>query len=161
MPRGRRSRWLVVGLGLALAVGLAAPSFAQTTAGPPPAKVVWSKARSFRFPVTLSSKTPGRVRELILYVSDDQGYTWKRSGKTTPETLEFQVRVSHDGEYWFAVQTVDVDGKLYPSGDKMRIEPTLRVIVDSTKPTIRARTHGPARPARRRSGGKSRTPTCS
>lgn len=136
MRIGRRTRWLVVGLGLALVVGCPAPSLAQTTPAPPASKLLWSKARGFRIPVTLSSKTPGRVRELILHVSDDQGYTWKRAKTTTPDTPEFQMRVSHDGEYWFAVQTQDVDGKLYPSGAK-QIEPTLRVIVDSTKPAIR------------------------
>jgi hypothetical protein len=134
MPRDRRARPRFAGLGVALAVGLLAPCLALAQ-GTPPAKKLWSKDRGFRIPVTLSTKNPGRTRELILYVSDDHGANWKKSTRTTPDSLEFQVRVPRDGEYWFAVQTVDVDGKLYPSGDK-QVEPTLCVIVDATKPII-------------------------
>lgn len=134
MPRDRRARAKIARLGMALALGLLAPRPALAD-GTPPAKTLWSKVRAFRIPVTLSTKNPGRTRELILYVSDDRGNYWKKAGKTTPDSLEFAVRVPRDGEYWYAVQTVDVDGKLYPSGDR-QVEPTLCVIVDSTKPIV-------------------------
>ena len=135
MRPGMRSK--AGGLGFALVLCLFALSACRVTAadGMPPAKVVWSNSRSFRIPVTLSSKNPKRVRQLILHVSDDQGENWKIADRSTPDSPEFSLRVPRDGEYWYAVQTLDVDGKLYPNGDK-RVEPSLRVIVDSIKPTI-------------------------
>ena len=109
--------------------------------------------------MTLKAKNPGQVRELILYVSDDLGVIWKRVAKTTPDSPEFPIRVARDGEYWFAVQTVDVNGKLYPVADQ--IEPTARVVVDSTKPAILLEPAAPSRQRGRRAGGRCRTPTCS
>ncbi len=135
----KRLRWLTmaVKLGLALVFSIVALSTTADAGDDPPAtKVLWSKSRSFQIPVTLSSKNPGRVREMLLYISDDDRYTWKKIARTTPESPIFSVRVAHDGEYWFAVQTLDVDGKLYPNNADKEIVPSLRVIVDSTKPMI-------------------------
>lgn len=135
MARGRGMRAMVGALGLALAIGLVAPSIGRGDAHSPPAKLLWSKDRHFIIPVTLSAKNPSRVRELFLFASDDLGEHWKRVGRTTPDILQFPFRAPRDGEYWFAVQTKDADGKLFPNGEK-QVEPTLRVIVDSTRPTI-------------------------
>ena len=134
MPGDRRLRAWVAGLGVALGLGLAAPSLGQ--GAKPPADPVWTSARKFRVPLTLPAKTPKPIRELILYISDDRGNFWKKADRTTPDSREFAVRVPSDGEYWFAVQTVYTDGELFPRGDTP-VDPTLRVMVDATKPTIR------------------------
>ncbi len=118
-----------VGLGLCLVLG----SFAHAAA--PKAQVLWSQNRKFRIPVTVPPDTRNLVKELFLWVSDDSGYTWKKSTSARPDSPEFSFRAPRDGEYWFAVQTLDVNGKYYPNGD-MPAEPTLKVIVDSVAPTI-------------------------
>ncbi|MDB5352259.1 MAG: hypothetical protein JWN86_3506 [Planctomycetota bacterium] len=140
MLNWRGMRTMVVGLGLALVCGLVAPSPSRAfppQASPPPvrAKVLWSKERSFRIPVTVPTKNRNLVRTLILFVSDDAGNVWKKYGTTTPDKPQFAFRAPRDGEYWFAVQTLDVDGHYYPSDDRPA-EPTLKVIVDSVPPSI-------------------------
>ena len=70
----------------------------------------------------------------MLY-SEDQGYHWRGSSKTFPDHPTFTFRSSHDGEYWFAVQTVTTDGKVSPTLDST-VEPNLKVIVDTFPPTL-------------------------
>lgn len=129
-------RAMAIGLGLALAWCAPAPA-----APPSKAQVLWSKTRAFRIPVTVPPENRNLMREMILWVSDDSGYTWKKSARTTPDSPEFPFRAPRDGEYWFAVQTMDLKGKFYPNGDTPA-EPTLRVIVDSTPPTIKLEAQG-------------------
>lgn len=129
MPRWHVMRMMVVGLGLGLVLGPLAH------AAPPKAQVLWSQNRQFRIPVTVQPENRNVVKELFLWVSDDSGYTWKKSTRATPDDPEFAFRAPRDGEYWFAVQTLDIKGKLYPNGD-MPAEPSLKVIVDSVAPTV-------------------------
>ena len=70
-----------------------------------------------------------------LLFSEDQGYHWRGSSKTFPDHPTFTFRSSHDGEYWFAVQTVTIDGKVSPKLDST-VEPNLKVIVDTFPPTL-------------------------
>jgi hypothetical protein len=68
-----------------------------------------------------------------LQVSVDQGKTWKVYSKVQPNLDRFHFRADGDGEYWFAVQTVDQQGGLRPP---QLTVPGLRVIVDTTTPRI-------------------------
>src|SRR5262249_29155060 len=47
----------------------------------------------------------------------------------------FTFRSKHDGEYWFAVQTLTTDGKLAPALDAT-VEPSLKVVVDTFPPSV-------------------------
>ncbi|MBX6316700.1 MAG: hypothetical protein IRY99_27865, partial [Isosphaeraceae bacterium] len=137
MPRGRRERWASVGRGLALAlaavVAALLPSAAARAA--PPAKHLDYKNHSFRIPITIEPAIRPRLREVRLYVSTDQGTTWDVAGRTTPEQPFFTFKAQRDGEYWFAVRTVDIQGQIYPRDDQPA-EPSLKVSVDSTPPTV-------------------------
>ena len=68
-------------------------------------------------------------------VSEDLGYHWRAVSKTFPDHPTFTFRSAHDGEYWFAVQTRTLDGKVAPSLEST-IEPNLKVVVDSFPPTL-------------------------
>ena len=70
-----------------------------------------------------------------MLVSEDQGYHWERKSKTYPDHPAFTFRASHDGEYWFAVQTLTVDGKVSPQLDST-IEPSMKVVVDTLPPSL-------------------------
>jgi hypothetical protein len=141
MPDGRWVRRLAVGLGLALAAGPAASRPAHAQNAPrrsqtgSSARLIYYKSRAFRIPVTVPEEVRGLVREVRLYVSDDYGRGWREAGTTAPERPEFPFRATRDGEYWFAIQTVDTQGRVYPSDDRP-VEPSLRVVVDTAPPTL-------------------------
>lgn len=98
-------------------------------------RTIYHKGRNFRIPFNLVAEDRARVKELHLLYSEDQGYHWRGSSKTFPDHPTFTFRSSHDGEYWFAVQTVTIDGKVSPTLDST-VEPNLKVIVDTFPPTL-------------------------
>lgn len=115
-----------------------APSAAQTagqgqaTSG---AKLLYWKQRNFRIPINLSPDHRDRVKEVILLASDDQGETWVPTSRTDPSHPAFSYRASHDGEFWFTVQTRTVDNKVSPSLDS-HVAPRMKVVIDTEKPTL-------------------------
>jgi hypothetical protein len=74
-----------------------------------------------------------------LYVSRDRGATWNQISDAQPQILAFNYRAEADGEYWFAIRTLDARGRDLPPGTLPGVtvaplEPELRVIVDTTMP---------------------------
>jgi hypothetical protein len=96
---------------------------------------IYHKGRNFRIPFNLSPDGRDRIKELHLLVSEDLGYHWRPISKTFPDHPTFTFRSAHDGEFWFAVQTRTVDGKISPSSDAT-VEPNLKVVVDSFPPSL-------------------------
>ncbi len=150
MPRRLRANLKRVGLGFVLAGVISAPGAAargqqeDAVRAPAPAvrpgaggsaKTIYYKSPLFRIPVTIQPEVRGLVREVRLWVSDDYGYHWKEFGQASPDRPEFPFRASRDGEYWFALQTVDTRGKIYPADDR-QAEPSLKVVVDTAAPTL-------------------------
>jgi hypothetical protein len=97
--------------------------------------LIYHKGRNFRIPFNLSAETRERVKEVHLLVSEDLGYNWKRISKTYPDRPAFTFRSGHDGEYWFAVQTLTLDGKVAPQLDAT-VEPNMKVVVDTFPPSL-------------------------
>jgi hypothetical protein len=98
-------------------------------------KTIYHKGRNFRIPFNFLPEDRARIKELNLLVSEDQGYHWRAISKTLPDHPTFTFRASHDGEYWFAVQTLRNDGKVAPAPDS-RVEPNMIVVVDTFPPTL-------------------------
>jgi len=73
---------------------------------------------------------PGEVQ---LYVSADRGVNWQVSSRVRPEVGKFLFRAVTDGEYWFAIRTLDRSGQPRPQGTD---GPGLRVVVDTTLPDL-------------------------
>jgi hypothetical protein len=135
--RGRRERLGVVGLGFVLALAIAPPP--QGAAAPADSRAqriptLYSKSRSFRIPFNIDPADRKRLREVQLWASEDQGEHFEPKSRTTIERPYFPFRAAHDGEYWFAVQTTDVSGRVLP--DKGDVEPNMKVIVDTTPPSL-------------------------
>ena len=74
-------------------------------------------------------------RSCICWSPRTRDTTGERSSKTFPDHPTFTFRSSHDGEYWFAVQTLTIDGKVSPTLDST-VEPNLKVVVDTFPPTL-------------------------
>jgi hypothetical protein len=128
---------LRLGTVFALAAGItplavwAAPEQTQASIAPK----IYHKGRNFRIPFNLHDAGKDRVKELHLLVSEDLGYHWQPKSKTFPDHPTFTFRSSHDGEYWFAVQTLTIDGKVAPALDAT-VEPNMKVVVDTFPPTL-------------------------
>ena len=100
-----------------------------TAAGP---NVISTTMTGFGVPFSINDPD-NRFIEVHLYVSKDRGQTWQYHDRTGPRETQFPYQSKGDGEYWFALKTLDRDRKLNPDGDP-RAE--LKVIVDTRKPTL-------------------------
>src|SRR5438067_1228681 len=79
----------------------------------PTAGVIFFQHRQFKIPFKNDQKASG-VTQVRLYVSSDQGRHWQFTATAAPEDQHFRFSTPQDGYYWFAVQTVDQQGKLFP-----------------------------------------------
>ncbi len=75
----------------------------------------------------------GRLVEVQLYVSTDLGENWNLYARQSPLTPRIPFASVGDGEYLFALKTLDRDGRLLPTGPPI---PTLRIIVDTVRPEM-------------------------
>lgn len=75
----------------------------------------------------------GRLIEVQLYVSTDQGKNWTLYARTNPQKKIFPFQSVGDGQYLFALKTLDRDRRLLPIGPPI---PTLNIVVDTTRPTL-------------------------
>lgn len=124
MP-GRHWTWM------ALLLALLATGSLQAQSEP----VDYARKRSFFIPFSISQEDQPRIREVQLYVSDNLGRSWRMFGAVGPSETRFSFNAERDGEFWFLVRTLDTAGQFQPATvDGQR--PGLRVIVDTTPPTI-------------------------
>jgi hypothetical protein len=141
-PRwGRVGSAAVLGLGLALGPVLALVAPHATAADSAPKRtqrvpMVYHKSRSFRIPFNVEAADRPRLKEIQLFSSADLGFHYEMASRTTPDRPAFTFRAPRDGEYWFTVRTVDAKGNLYPADDDAPIEPSMKVVVDTTKPVL-------------------------
>ncbi|MDZ4684469.1 MAG: hypothetical protein SH850_05220 [Planctomycetaceae bacterium] len=123
------NRWM----GLAIAAcGLLLPAAPVEAAGKP---VVTNKLR-FRIPFKFDAAALQRMnaRDLQLFVSQNRGVNWELAQTITPQDGRFEFQAPADGEYWFAVRTVDSFGQVHPSAQTM--EAGLMVVVDTLPPSL-------------------------
>lgn len=116
---------------LGLTLGDPAPAVAQAP------DISYSRFAVFRIPFQPDSGER-RLRQVQLYVSTNQGQSWQAAGAAAPEQRYFEFRAPQDGLYWFAVRTVDVDGRPFPASMD-GIRPGLKVVVDTQAPQVRLR----------------------
>lgn len=95
-------------------------------------KLLATNLRGFGVPFRLDANNDAFI-EVQLYLSTDRGRSWSFYSRQTTDKEEFPFQADRDGEYWFALKTLNRDRKLLPSGDP---QPELKIIVDSVKPTL-------------------------
>lgn len=137
-PRRPASALVAAVLGLvalAQVSGSVASAAPQAGARRPRVPTLYHKNRSFRIPFNVEPADRPRLKEVQLWVSEDSGFTWKTVSRTTPDRPAFTFRAARDAEFWFAVRTLDNKGVLYP-GEDDRVEPSMKVVVDTTVPSI-------------------------
>jgi hypothetical protein len=105
----------------------------------PTGNLIYHPSLGFQIPFEIDPADKPFLKSIELYVSDDMGKSWRLSTATNPNAKAFKFRAVADGEYWFAVRTLDVEGRYNPGDDKP-IVPDWRVVVDSKKPGLGLRT---------------------
>ena len=98
-----------------------------------PEPIYW-KQTLFQIPYQWNSAAePSAAHTVYLHLSKDGGTSWQKISEARPNVTSFNYRAEGDGEYWFAVRTVDHQGRVWPAGE---FHPELRVIVDTSMPRI-------------------------
>ncbi|MGE0755539.1 MAG: hypothetical protein AB7F89_11405 [Pirellulaceae bacterium] len=83
-------------------------------------------------PFTMDASQDAPV-ELQLFVSTDQGQRWMFFSRANPNAGSFSFRATQDGEYWFALKTID---KSPAPLDPRSLQPGLKVIFDTQSPQL-------------------------
>ena len=111
----------------ALLVCLALPP----VAAPADPNVYTVQHRTFRVPVQVESRR-NEIEQIVLFVSTDQGKTWKEAGVIGPDEDSFRYQAPADGSYWFAVQ-IALKNKTKEPAEQGLLEPALKVAVETPK----------------------------
>ncbi|HSG73129.1 MAG TPA: hypothetical protein VLA12_22130, partial [Planctomycetaceae bacterium] len=100
-------------------------------------KPVHTNKTRFRIPYRFDAQEMARLRaqEIRLYTSIDQGQRWQLAQTVPPNSSKFEFQATADGEYWFAVRTLDGNNQLHP--DEKVFTPGLKVVVDTTQPILK------------------------
>jgi polysaccharide biosynthesis/export protein len=93
--------------------------------------VAFIGTRSFRIPFQLSDAARN-VKQVVLFVSDDEGRTYQQAATATPDEKSFRFNAPRDGVYGFIVQAITRDGK--EPADVAGAKPIVRVCVDTKPP---------------------------
>lgn len=99
---------------------------------PPKYKTVATSLRGFDVPFQINADNESFI-EVQLYLSRDMGKTWSFHSRQTTDQNAFPFQAEEDGEYWFALKTLNRDRKLVPEGDP---QIDLKIVVDSVKPEL-------------------------
>ncbi len=106
------------------------------TPGQAPADVTTWTSPSMKIPIDYHPSKKGDIRELLLYVSPDQGQTWQQSAVAVPDKdANFTFNAPADGTYWFNMVVVDKAGRRDPP-DVFKVAPALKVLFDTKKPVV-------------------------
>ncbi len=110
----------------------------QTAAAAPPtaAEPIVTRQSAFAIPFRVDRPDdPARQPvEVQLLVSTDRGTRWQLYAKAPPTQQHFMFRAGRNGEYWFAIRTVDRSGQVRP---ETIVGPGLRVLVDTKSPATK------------------------
>jgi hypothetical protein len=91
--------------------------------------------RKVRFPITIKPERRAEIKNLTLYVSADRGRTWNQEAVATPDQASFPFTAPADGEYWFRVATINVQGRQEP--EDLNRATTQKVLIDTQRPVVR------------------------
>ncbi len=99
-----------------------------------PEPIAWRQnAFSIPFKIAPVASPDEQPTEVRLYVSTNQGAKWELAQSLSPKASSFTYRTPADGEYWFAIRSVDRSGK---ADVEPGARPELRVIVDTIAPRL-------------------------
>lgn len=97
---------------------------------------IFTNQPSFRIPFRFDQAEMRRLqaKEIRLFLSRNGGLEWQHAQSVAPDASRFDFKAATDGEFWFAVRTLDGRNQLHPDNDV--IEPGLIVVVDRQNPDL-------------------------
>jgi hypothetical protein len=106
------------------------------TPGQAPADVTTWNNPSMKIPIDYNPAKKGEIKELLLYVSADQGQSWQQHAVAVPDRdAFFNYNAPADGVYWFNMVVIDKGGRREPA-DIYKAAPALKVLFDTKKPVV-------------------------
>lgn len=106
------------------------------TPGQAPGDLTPWNSPSMKIPIEYNQNKRGEIKELLLYVSADQGQTWQQHAVATPDKdSTFTFNAPADGVYWFNMVVVEKSGRREPA-DVFKAAPALKVLFDTKKPVV-------------------------
>jgi RNA polymerase sigma factor (sigma-70 family) len=97
--------------------------------------IAYSRSLEFQIPFQVD-QSAHRLVELRLFVSADQGKTYRLVSRATPDQKTFAFRSANDGVFWFAVQSVDANGRTFPE-DVAASRALVKICVDTRPPKLK------------------------
>jgi hypothetical protein len=104
-----------------------------------PDETEYLSERDWQIPITLSEPIRREATLLTLYVSTDQGKSWRKESTAKPTDEFFKYVAPGDGNYWFSVSFVNRSGQTVPARDS-DLQPQLRIVVDTRRPDVKLQT---------------------
>jgi hypothetical protein len=110
-------------------------------AGSPPGMddTFHTNLRGFTIPVTIEPARLSEVKEVILYLSRDQGRSWELYSRTTPDKKGFNFLSNLDGLFYFSIQVIDKRGRIDPP-DIYKAKVGQKILIDTAKPLVKITT---------------------
>ncbi len=108
------------------------PASNAAIASTPVAKQIATRTLGFGIPFSISDPQNLYI-EVQLYLSKDRGQSWQFYARQNTAAKEFPFQAAADGEYWFALKTLDRNRQLLPPGPA---QAELKVIVDTEQPEV-------------------------
>jgi hypothetical protein len=106
-------------------------------AGQAPSDLVYFNQRAMKIPIDIEPARRREVKEFVLYVSADRGRSWEPSTREAPDREFFAFRAPADGEYWFRIAAINLQGKQEPE-NVYAGPPQQKVLIDTLhKPSLR------------------------
>jgi hypothetical protein len=101
-------------------------------------EVWYMKDAKLSIPIRIKPELRNEVSELRLWVSENEGKTWAVYDVQKPDRDAFNFEAKKEGPYWFSVTLVDRVTKKEDPPNVYQVPPAQRVVIDWTKPDVRA-----------------------
>ena len=129
-----------------LAAVLASLAFAVSVSAQAPGTAPTYYANQPAITIPFAQEAVGRVKQVNLFYSTDQGQTWLWASSAQPGARAFDKFVApNDGAYWFAVQSIDFQNQPMPATLRELVA-QVKVIVDRRPPSVLLRQSVASRP---------------
>lgn len=92
--------------------------------------------RALHIPINLDPAHKADIKELVLYLSKDEGRTWETAMRASPEKPGFDFAATADGMHWFSIAVVNQKGEQVPP-DPYKAPVGQKVLIDTLKPVVK------------------------
>ncbi len=99
-------------------------------------RIFYTNQKSQRVPITIEPARRGDIREMMLFVSDDKGTSYRQESVIGPDKDGFVYHAPRDGEYWLRVAVVNNQLKQEPK-NPAEGKPDQIWLIDTLKPVVK------------------------